>query len=260
MTTRLITVCGTGEVPGSPTTMLSLVAKEITAPVKRVDLQYPASIALANAAGNLRGVSETVSRRVGVNRLRAEVLRSPEPAILAGYSLGALVVSDFLEQATGNLMVLPEIAAVVNIANPARHRSQSYGLPSFGYGLDGEHGVWPDAPVFEIANPVDMITSAPDLSPWRQLAIALRQTSLADPWRTATAFLDSLDDMHRLSLGENWTDPQWWRAYAEAPAWLRGYLFDGQHTFAYGQDLWRDPKGLPTSGISLAAQAISDHV
>ncbi|MGV9713178.1 PE-PPE domain-containing protein [Gordonia sp. NPDC003424] len=259
-----VTVRGTGEHFKTPTTMLGRVAGMVGPAVEWVDVDYPASIAVFNPQGNPAGPSEAQSRATGVENLVAAIRATPHLVILSGYSLGALVVSDFLEAQAHGEYADCEVSAVVNIANPARRRGQSYGLPSSGWGLDGEHGAWPAGlPTYEIANPVDGITSAPGNSPWRLLAREIREISLTvqglNDW-----FADLINQLNTVETALShtsapWTDPGFFQAWWEAPAWLRGYLFDGQHDRAYGDTRWRDSSNAPISGMQLAADVVRGY-
>lgn len=201
-----------------------------------------------------------MSRQRGVAYLAAEIRATPNRVILVGYSLGALVISDFLTLQARGLFTDCEVSAVVNLANPARAAGVSFGLPSFGYGLDGQHPQWPPIPTYEIANPVDLITSAPANSPWRQFADQIRTFSVADVGTWLRHMLDQLDGAEQRQAQGNWLRPEFWEAYAQAPAWLVGYLRDGQHTAAYTQPRWYDPSGRKVTGVQLAALAISRHL
>lgn len=258
MTITYLTVRGTGEPVWGVNNMLNVVARMVNGPIEHVDVDYPASIAVFNPYGKVDGPSEMESRRQGVAALAKAIRATPHLVVLSGYSLGALVVSDFLTAQVRGMYSDCEIAGVVNIANPSRKAGQSYGLPSFGWGLDGQHGRWPDVPVYEIANPVDGITSAPANSPWRPLADSIRTFSVTQ--RGAVEWFNSmmarLDGQERRQAQAQWWDASFWQAYAEAPAWLRGYLFDGQHTTAYRQPRWIDSRGARVTGQQLAAQVV----
>lgn len=259
MTITFLTVRGTGEPVWGVNNMLNMVARMADGPIEHVDVDYPASIAVFNPYSKIDGPSEAESRRQGVLGVAAAIRATPHLVVLGGYSLGALVVSDFLAaQARGSYQDC-EILGVVNIANPARQAGVSYGLPSFGFGLDGQHKRWPSLPVYEIANPVDGICSAPANSPWRPLADKIRSFSVsrmgAREW--FNSMIAQLDGQERVQAQSHWWDAAFWQAYAEAPAWLRGYLFDGQHTAAYGQPRWIDSRGLRVTGQQLAAQVVS---
>jgi len=258
--TRVVTVGGTGEVAGTPTNMLNLAVAQTTRPVNHTDLDYPASVTISNPNGGLAGASELESRAVGLANLKALLETTPEPIILMGYSLGALVVSDYLEQRAAGLFG-PQIVAVINIANPSRWEGDSYGLPSVGYGLDGPHGPWPMVPRYEIANPGDMITSASAWTPWRRFAVVIRGLSfgiLDGAW--VPALLAGLDELKAQGLAANWRKPEWWIAFAQAPGELYGYLYGGEHTTAYTQRAqWADEEGNLVTGVSLAALLVDAY-
>lgn len=256
--THLVTVGGTGEVAGTPTNMLNLVVAQTTRPVNHTDLDYPASVTISNPNGDLAGASELESRAVGLANLEALLESNPEPVILMGYSLGALVVSDYLEQRAAGLSG-PQIVAVINIANPSRWEGDSYGLSSVGYGLDGPHGPWPFVPRYEIANPGDMITSAGPFSPWRRFAVVIRGLSFGNLGAWVPALLAGLDELKAQGLAANWWRAEWWTAFAQAPGELYGYLYGGEHTTAYGEARWSDEEGNPISGVSLAARLVDAY-
>ncbi|PXW34142.1 UNVERIFIED_CONTAM: PE-PPE domain-containing protein [Williamsia faeni] len=260
MGTTVITARGTGAHRWDPNSLLTGVVHLLGDLVEWVDLDYDASIAVFNPFGRVDGVSEEVSRQHGVANLARAIRETPHRVVLAGYSLGALVVSDFLAAQARGEFADCEVSAVVLIANPARVPGVSYGLPSFGYGLDGTHPRWPAVPTYEIANPVDMITSAPANSPWRQFADQIRAFSLGDVPSWMHHMLDQLDGAERRQALDQWWEPTFWQSYAEAPVWLRGYLSDGQHTVAYSQPHWCDDSGRKVTGIELAASAISHHL
>ncbi len=257
-----LTVRGTGEKYNSTTTMLGHVASLLGNQVEWVDVDYPASIAVFNPHGDPAGPSEAQSRSTGVANLVAEIRKTPHLVIISGYSLGALVISDFLEAKARGLYSDCLVSAVVNIANPGRRAGQSYGRPSFGYGLDGQHKHWPSGlPTYEIANPVDGITSAPASSPWRLLADKIRHLSVSvqglPDW--FDDLIKQLDGVEETQIPEHWTEPAFWQAWAEAPAWLRGYLFDHQHDVAYGEPRWFDTHGHAVTGQQLAAAVVRKH-
>ncbi|GAC70711.1 hypothetical protein GS4_39_00420 [Gordonia soli NBRC 108243] len=254
----LITVRGTAERRWSATNMLSVPALKLGDRVEWVDLDYEASIACFNPTGNVLGVSEAQSRREGVTNLAAAIRSTPNLVVLAGYSLGALVVSDFLAARARGAYRDCTVLAVVNIANPARRAAQSYGRPSFGYGLDGAHPAWPAGiDVYEIANPVDGITSMPAESPLRPLADQIRTFSLGDPHVWFDHMVAQLDGMEARQARAQWWEPTFWQSYAEAPAWLRGYLFDGQHTRAYTERRWYGRAGRRISAQDLVAETVA---
>ena len=258
MTTQLVIVGGTGEVAGNPTNMLQIMAALVDRPVDLHDLDYPASVTISNPEGDLAGHSELESRRIGLVNLKFHMDTVDTPVILSGYSLGALVVSDYLAERAAGLDG-PPILAVVNIATPSRWEGDSYGMPSVGYGLDGPHPAWPAVPRYEIANPADMITSASKWTPWRRFAVVIRGLSFGNLGAWVPALLEGLDELKAQGLGANWWKPEWWIAFAQAPGELYGYLYGGEHTVAYSQPRWSDEEGNPVSGVSLAALVVDTY-
>lgn len=259
-----LTVCGTAETPGAPGNTLTQAAGILGSKVEHHDVVYPASIAVFNPTGNISGVSEATSRAEGVAALAAAVRATPNRVVVSGYSLGALVVSDFLAAKQAGEYSDCEISAVVQLANPARQRGVSYGRPSTGFGLDGEHSAWPDLPVYEIANPLDPITSAPADSPWRQVADLIREFNISV--EGAQQFFDSMIGYitQRKTLQArqnfNWVSAEFWVSYLDAPAQLRAYLFDGEHTSAYQTPGWFSESGGAVTGIELVAEAVAKYV
>lgn len=256
--TTYLTVRGTGEVLNSSSNMLNQAASLVNA--THVDVDYPASIACFNSTMSISGVSETESRRQGVANLVAAIRATSDLVVISGYSLGALVVSDFLSaKATGSYADC-EVSAVVNMANPDRQAGMSYGLPSSGFGIDGQHKTWPDIPVYEIANPSDLITSAPADSPWRILADKIRQCSATTVEAWLNNLLAQLDGQQAIQAQAHLFDVAWWEAYAQAPGWAYGYLIGGQHTNHYFDRKWFTEDGTMVSGVELVAHAVNMHI
>ena len=257
-----LTICGTGERPGDPSNMLNVAASALPQ-ADHHDIVYPASIACFNPTGNISGPSEAESRTQGVAALAAAIRATPYNTVISGYSLGALVVSDFLDAKAKGQYADCEVAAVVNIANPARAAGQSYGLPSVGFGLDGQHDPWPAGiDVYEIANMSDAITSAPWDSPWRQTADDIRRFNIALQG-VGAYFADKiayLDGQKVAQAQANWLSLEFWQAYAAASSQLAGYLFEGAHTVKYTQPHWFNEQGRPVSAQLLVAEVVAKYL
>lgn len=257
-----LTVCGTGERPGDQSNMLSIAASALPQ-ADHVDIVYPASIACFNPVGDISGPSAAESRAQGVAALAAAIRATPHNTVISGYSLGALVVSDFLEAKARGQYADCEVAACVNIANPARAAGQSYGLPSVGFGLDGQHGSWPAGiDVCEIANMNDAITSAPWDSPWRRTADSIRDFNVSIQG-TEAFFADKiarLDGEKTAQAQANWLSIEFWQAYAAAPGQLWGYLFGGEHTVRYTEPRWYNERGQLVSAQLLAAEVVAKYL
>lgn len=236
MTTTVITVRGTGELRGAAANMLTRVTGKLdldrfeTGP--RLDLDYPAQIGPFGAAG-LLGPSEETSRTAGVAALAAAVRATPNRAGVIGYSLGSCVVTAFLEAKARGEYADCEIAWAALVANPWRAQGWSIDRDRYGFGINGARGRWPtDIPIWEVANPADVITSCPPDSPLRSLADGITAF-------TAVAGCEWGSDLIDRMLRRRWQPRggvdllhpvQTWRRYARAADDLNGYLF-GQHHF-----------------------------
>ncbi len=241
--------------------MLGMAAAILGSKVDHVDVEYPASIACFNPTRSITGPSEAESRARGVAALAAAIRATPNNVVISGYSLGALVVSDFLVAKYAGQYADCEVAAIVNIANPARAAGVSYGLPSVGFGLDGQHSPWPNIDVYEIANITDTITSAPWDSPLRQIADAIRDFNISIEGVEAF-FADQvayLDGQKTAQAQANWLSVEFWQAYAAAPGQLYGYLIGAQHTDAYLTPQWVSETGSLVTAVQLAADVVAQY-
>ncbi|SLG39968.1 Uncharacterised protein [Mycobacteroides abscessus subsp. abscessus] len=240
---QILTLRGTTERPG-PGSLLASLTPQLDPGIVVHDVDYPAAIGPANPDHNpLGGVSLYDSVEAGVAEIARLVARADEPVGLVGYSLGAMAISRYLERCRSGWITAGfdanRIAFVGLVANPLRAEGDSIDGKAHGWGIAGQHGPWPVLPVFEIANPGDMITACPANSPLRYLADSLTFASATDLglWKA--------DIMSRLRTG-NWqlagARPPL-RDYAAAVTGLWGYLFGGQHVGAYTR-----PDG---SGVSM---------
>lgn len=240
MTITVMTLRGTSEVAGSSNNMLCNVTSELDQSKYIIggDLPYPASIGPDNSGVNPLGASENQSVAQGVDCIAYAVRKCPDVVGLIGYSLGAEVVSRFLELKGQGQYADCKLAWAAMVANPNRAPGESIDSPTVGYGINGAHSRYPvDVPVFNAANPQDGITSCPGNSPLRTLADQMSGFTFA-----GTSW--SQDLMDRM-LRNRWqpADPNWWmhpietwNRYDNAAALLRGYLIDGQHMRHYIAD------------------------
>jgi hypothetical protein len=221
-----LTCRGTGEVLGSPGNMLACLLAR-TKFVAGHDVPYPASVGPVNASNDPLGPSARRSVADGLPLLAGAIRDAPGPVGLCGYSLGALLVSRFLElKALGQYQDC-RIAWVALVANPARAAGESIDPGPVGYGIEGAHGPWPtDIPVWTAANPRDGITSTPDDSPLRALAAGLDGLSFATlSWAPALA--------QRLIDGKWPTADYTPEELVQAGRLIYGYLLGGAHTSEY---------------------------
>jgi pimeloyl-ACP methyl ester carboxylesterase len=150
-----------------------------------------------------------------VNFIQAQ----PTPVLLVGYSGGAGLASRAGALNPSNL------AAIAMVSNPSRHRADS---SAPWWGITGEHLPF-GVPLFDIANPADVICCCPENQPLRDFADLSSRFSLADP---AAWGRDLLNKAIRGALTNSVVKASlwdWWFAIAYA----RGYLYDGQHTNWY---------------------------
>ena len=255
--TTVITVRGTGEVLDADTNMLAQVVRKLgrmDADFDLVDLPYPATISFANAQKSVFGVSGDRSVILGVEMLRQMFSRAgvDDKFVLLGYSLGALVISKFLETAEPNWLV--KIQCVGNIANPMRIPGQSIGSESVGFGLAGPRQVQRlDPVVFEVANPDDFITSAARNSLFRPFVEEILAFSVSDPGPAAVKFFgDTILGKNEIPLQALW-DGRLDQAVTDG----RGYL-GSSHTTDYGLSNWNN--GNPITGIALLAETVRDRI
>lgn len=228
----VLTVRGTGESAGAPDNMLSYLTAQLDTAkyVIGADIPYPASVGPANHGGNVLGPSEDTSIRVGIANLAAAIRATPNLVVLAGYSLGAEVVSRFLELKAQGQYQDCELAGAVLVANPRRAPGESIDPAPVGEGINGAHGPWPSTvKTFTVANPCDGITSCPLRSPLRDLAAGMSAFSFA-------SFGGWTVDVARRMLDGDWPPVDYTAAeLLEAGQLMYGYLLGGQHTTAYVQ-------------------------
>jgi hypothetical protein len=236
----LITVRGTGEPQDGADTMLTLVTSKLD-PARfhfLADCVYPASIGVANQTFNPTGPSEDQSVAAGIANIATLIRSTSNQVGLLGYSLGAEVVSKFLEAQAAGQYSDCQLAFSACVANPLRRVGDSIDPNPQGYGINGMMQCEPPNPHFECANPNDGITSCPADSPLRDIADAVSAFGLAaiGGW--------SQDLVNRL-LERRWQPANWgnilhpvktWETYQTAADLVGGYL-TGQHTTVYSQGL-----------------------
>lgn len=251
-----LTLRGTGEQHYKDTTMLGLVAKELDA--EWVDVDYPASIAVANHGFHLLGDSLQGSKEVGAANLvrTAEAIRSKDPnarMVAAGYSLGCMALNEALPH-----LGRANIRRVVQVANPERHPASSHGAIPFGHGVAGIRD-FRGMQYYDIANPTDGIASLHPKSPVRELVPWLYALSFGDIPRWLHSVLRALqEELLRAQPKlpwQPWDDAEYRDAVFRAPNDVLGYAIWGEHTYAYGQKRWM---GGSKTGIELAADLANE--
>jgi hypothetical protein len=214
VTTTVFTVPGTGEQSGSVHNVLNWVTLSLDPKRYRLggDLAYPGSIGPANPSANPFGPAEQQSRDAGVAAIAAAVRACPARVVLGGYSLGAQVISDFLELKAAGQFDDCDIEGVFLLANPSRALDEGIDPDLPGWGINGEHKPWPrDIPVVTGANPADVITCCPPNSPLRVIAQGVDELAAAD---------FTPEQLFDFVIG------------------IRGYLVGGEHTIAYFAGVW----------------------
>ena len=228
MPITVICARGTGEVVGSASNMLAQLATLLD-PAKYeigADIPYPASVGPVGSSG-VWGPSESASVAAGLPLIADAIRATPNLVGLCGYSLGAELVSAFLEAQARGEYADCELAWAAVVANPNRAPGESIDPGATGAGINGPHGPWPDIPVWTAANPLDGITSCPARSPLHALANGMSAFSFAElgGWTESLA--------HQLISGE-WLNEQYTPGQLlRAGQLMLGYLLGGQHTTEY---------------------------
>ena len=253
MTKYFLALRGTGEVVNATSNVLHRAYQETNQFIEYVDVNYPASIAVANPSRDPFGPALSASIDRGTSVLWATVaeIRRLDPGaviVVVGYSLGALVLLAAMDEG------IP-INRAIALANPARV-SRSVGIVDrAGYtGIASAFQAEPgDLPVFNIAHPNDGITSLHPKSPLRKLV----------PWVWALD-LNDWEPWVRY-VWEYVTGWRWWtpeallnrKAWDEALPAMIGYMARGDHTTRYFEPHW-NWKGRQLTGVQLIARLVEE--
>ncbi|WP_405137499.1 PE-PPE domain-containing protein [Nocardia sp. NBC_01388] len=242
MAVDILTVRGTGEPFQGANNMLTHVTALLDPAKFRIigDVSYPATVGEAGAGWTVCGTSENESVSEGVVNLANLIRSTPNTVGVLGYSLGAEVVSRFLEaQARGEYSDCG-IAFTATIANPLRRVADSIDPYPRGYGINGQMQATPPHQHFECANPADAITSCLPESPLRTLADTVSAFSLAQLGGWTQDLTDRLlrRRWQPVSFGDLLHPRQMWDLYTAAATDVLGYPY--QHTAVYVQDGYCD--------------------
>lgn len=243
---------------GATEPLVGNMIDQVTRQLKHVtveEIPHTASMSINNANRDPLAPSGDNSATQVVDWLNARTARltPSDRFIVLGHSLGSVGVTRWLKQTTDHRCLM-----VGHIANPSRRAGVSYGMPARP-GTSGIYAPWGTVPndqrstipVYEIANPGDVITSCPASSPLHAFAGPVMAASLRDPGK----LIDQLrtrgieEVLMNIANIRHWTNPSWW----SWPADLNGFA-SGQHTTAYSQPMWRDSNARPVSGIDLLAR------
>lgn len=168
-----------------------------------------------------------------MSELNTVIQSTPNLVGIIGYSLGAEVVTRFLEAQSQGEYTACEIAFAACVANPLRAPAESIDPNPQGYGLAGAHGPV-SVPILEAANPNDGITSCPAGSPLRTLADVLSSFSFATLGGWTQALINEL--VTKAFQPANFIGPNAAATialYTNAATLVAGYLYGGQHYAAY---------------------------
>ena len=233
--TEFMIVRGTGETYGNNLPR-NFLAPLLTAGDVVTEVDYPASIGPANAKPGTWASGMSRSRNVGKHNLAEAIRRTANIPVLVGYSLGAIVVSDLLEDLAKGLGSHLQVAGAVMLASPRAPRVNGR------EGLARAHGPYPAGlPVAEVRNWRDMICNTPSDSPLMKL------TGLVDLLTGGPA--DGMDvpawilgELLRVGRVPTLTDYELIMGYAKGPEHTGRYFTDPVFR-SYVRD-WRRRNGL----------------
>lgn len=237
----VLTCRGTGEHLGAPVNMLSFVTRRLdrTKYLIGPDVDYPASIGPANPQHRFEGCSEEQSVALGVEALAAEIRATPNRVGILGYSLGAIVVTRFLEAKARGGYPDCEVEWVANIANPLRREGDSIDPGAVGFGINGQHGPWPDdIATLEVAHRADGITCCPADSPLRTLADTMSAFSFAALGGWGSELAERIRSNRWQLNHRDWRQSpiRHWQLWSQAAALMDGYVRGGAHNTKYRTD------------------------
>ena len=251
------TVRGCGE-PLTNHLLLNVIRALPRDQFRHVEIVHPAT--LGPVGGPINSPSMRATIEEGVRLLDAAYAAAPGKFIVLSYSLGGVIVSEWLNRRDpgGQGGGLPKLALAGFVANPARVEGRSYGRTAAGQGIYAatqRHRLgWA-----EIASPGDVMTAMPADSPLRTGAGLIRAMSLADPIAWAADVAPQLTAARLALLGrEPWQamNPRFWTRWKDAIDGMYAYARLGSHTDAYFRRDWRDWRGQPISGIELLTRAV----
>jgi len=243
---------GTGEVLGEG--MLKDFTDRLNSSFAVEDVDFPATLGPVGRGIQPSGVSLNTAVRIGAsNGLALAQKYAGTPIAFLGYSLGALVVDQILTE-----LVSPQVRGdmdvrfAFNIANPGRRAGESIGdvCNKTNFGLHGERVLGPaDIPVYELANPADMITDADPLSPVRRISDAISPFSLIEGGEIGNLGAQIRVQRNKQALYQFW-NPAFWLRYSQAvvdiynytktPPTEHGAYMDPGHHFPGSSLTWNE--------------------
>lgn len=235
------------------------------------DVVHSASISVNNAARDpLAPSGDNCANQIvaWINR-RVAQLGPRDLFIVLGYSLGAVGTTRWLAQ----WRPLPNSARclmVGHIASPSRAPGATYGIPNgfdsdpMRHVLDARAGIYSTlgtrtvpfhlgspVPLVEIANPNDVMTSCPKVSPLNAFAGPVMAADLRNPAALFAQLSRGGIEQIVSSVANvaNWANARWWTWVGDLDAFMKH-----THTTDYALPMWRGSDGRPVSGIDLLAR------
>ncbi|QYB01455.1 hypothetical protein I1A62_29935 [Rhodococcus sp. USK10] len=187
-------------------------------------------------------------RKLLIDTIRAD----PYPVILLGYSGGAALAGNIANEiGLGNWKEL-DVRGVGLISDPLRLPAVS-GSPVWG--IAGGRRIQSEFPVWQLADPADVITCCPADSPLRTIADQSAAFALGDLRSWGWDIVKRLQTGRWQSTIRDWRNgPAVWNAYSHAIVGARGYL-TGDHTSYH---LRRGPGVAPRTYCEFLAAQIND--
>jgi hypothetical protein len=193
------------------------------------------------AQGFGKGQSYASSRDAGIDALFTAVAHATNKGVgrfaVGGYSQGAVAAGDFAEQWLATHRDNPtqrnRLAAVALIADGRRPADKGTpGRPlAPGYGIMGQRPI--DLPTaFWAAAPGDPICALPAGNPLRTVADMIEWFAISRPEDVPRWGADLLDKALKRGY-QPWWSIEYFRDWAGAAAFARGFLFDFRHTADY---------------------------
>lgn len=162
------------------------------------------------------------------------VADTPNPAVLLGYSGGALAVGDAAAEIAAGQHPDLYVRAVGLVSDPAQPRGQA----TQRWGITGSRTVGDSLPTMWAYDTRDPICCTPEYSPLRTLADQLSGYSVEhlDSW--AADLLDRLFTGRWQPSAVDWLHPlRTWRRYQQALIQARFYLEGGHYSAYLGGDV-----------------------
>ncbi|WP_072689325.1 alpha/beta fold hydrolase [Rhodococcus marinonascens] len=220
----VITCRGIGEPPPSP--MLENVTKLLDPERFRVvPLWWRAQY---GPVPDPQGVSFDEALRDGRDELLFKIRRSRNPVILVGYSAGAALAGNVAAEIGMGEHPDIDLRGVGLISDPLRDPMNVVNDEAAGFGIAGARHIPKGRfPVWQLADPADVITCCPLDSPLRTFADQSAAFSLADPQAWGSDMIDRLRKKRWQPTIRDWRNiPQVWWAYTQAISDAKGYLTD----------------------------------